>query len=324
VHLKDAIPVTDRYNVSVKYLSRFKLIAMAMDYTYIENRVSFGILEEAGLMPLFYKFVEFRMNGVTQGVYLLVEDPEQYYREHESEFILRRDFDHHIADTDYAPSLHQIPRATYEQRYQELYSLLTQLQGEELYRALNDRIDLESYFRKIGIDYLLRNGDYTDEVYLYSTVEKGSVRYRPIPWDYDDVFATVPHEIGRAWGMGTLFGTRYYSSMQAVYDEIGRKLIFSIEDDLDYTIARDTVLYQAYLETLSGLMEVVDHELVRRVFRETEQELMPFYQNPAMIEQSSFDRNATSYDLWQSNLEEKQKVLENRIDDVMGQINPEP
>ena len=51
---------------------------------------------------------------------------------------------------------------------------------------------------------------------------------------------------------------------------------------------------------------------------------MPFYQDPAMIEQSVFDRNATTYELWQSNLDEKQKILENRIDDVMEQINLEP
>jgi spore coat protein H len=321
VFLRDPLPVVDRYNTSVKYLKRFKLVAMAMDYTYIEHRVSFGILQEAGVMPLFFKFVEFRINGETQGVYLLVEDPEQYYKEHESEFILRRDFDHHIADMDYTPSLYQIPQAAYEQRYQELYSNLTQLQGEELYRTLDERLDMESYFRKIGIDYLLHNGDYTDEIYLYAMVEKGAIRFHPIPWDYDDVFASQPHEIGRAWGMGTLFGTRYYPNMDAVYSEIGQKLIYSIEDDLDYSIARDPYLYGKYMETFSGLLEVVDQELIERVFRETQQELTPFYQVPAMIEQSQYDRKSTTLELWQTNLEDKQKELIDRINYVKEWIS---
>ncbi|MCP4312791.1 MAG: hypothetical protein GY790_16130 [Bacteroidetes bacterium] len=29
-------------------------------------------------MPLYFKYVSFSINGVNRGVYLLVEDPEQY------------------------------------------------------------------------------------------------------------------------------------------------------------------------------------------------------------------------------------------------------
>ena len=108
VFLNIPIFVADRYGAEVKRLTRFKLLALAQDYTYIENRIAFGILEAAGVMPLFYKFVEFRINDDTQGVYLLIEDPEQFYHENGSEYVLRRGYDHRIDDSDYEPSDHLI------------------------------------------------------------------------------------------------------------------------------------------------------------------------------------------------------------------------
>ena len=59
VHLELPIFVRGEAGGDVKKLTRFKLISLSMDYTYINNRIAFGILEQAGVMPLFYKFVEF-------------------------------------------------------------------------------------------------------------------------------------------------------------------------------------------------------------------------------------------------------------------------
>jgi len=320
VFLNEPISILDRYQTSTKELRRFKLLALAMDYTYIENRVAFGILQEAGIMPLFFKFVELRINGETQGVYFLVEDPEQFYKEIDSEFIMRRGYNHYISDADYHPSEHFIPQETYKSQFREIYDMLPQLQGEALLEQLGMRLNLNYYFRKMGIDYLVQNGDYTDELYLYAVVDGDRFSFRPIAWDYDDIFAPRPHEIGRAWGTGTVFGTRYYASMEDVYDEIGQKHIFSIEDDLDYTIARDPVLYDAYTEVLGTLMELIDQDLIEKVFRETEEELAPFYQSISVIEQSNYDRHSTTPKLWEENLKEKKEWLIKRQSEIREEL----
>jgi len=232
VFLNEPLVISGRNGSGWVYLTRFKLVSLAMDYTYIENRVSFGILEEQGVMPLFYRFVEMKINGDTQGVYMLVEDPEEFYIERGSEFIMRRGYYNSIDDAEYEPLSHNIPRDTYVSRFQEIYALITELQGEELYNALSERIDLDQYFRKMAIDYLLRNGDYTDELYLYALIHEDNIRFSIIPWDYDDVFKSDPHEVGITWGTGHLFGDRHYPTHQDVLDVLGDKLIFSIEDDL--------------------------------------------------------------------------------------------
>ena len=320
VKLDEPIFIEDRDQGTIKMLSRFKLLALAMDYTYIEYRLAFGLMEESDLMPLFFKFVEFRINGATQGIYLLVEDPEQFYKEFGSEFILRRGYNHGIWDADYEPLNHFIPEKDYVARFNEIYSLISELEGEELYEELLQRIDLKQYFRKMSIDYLVMNGDYTDELYLYSIVEQDVIHYRLIPWDYDDIFESQPHEVGSTWGPGNLFGTRFYGTYQDVLDEIGDKLIFSIEEDLDYVIARDSFLYARYEEEISGFIAGLGTQIFDRLFNQLESELTPFYNNEEVVAQSKFDRNSTNPDVWKSNMKEKHLFLEERLNQMKNHL----
>ena len=305
----------------LKELTRFKLIAMAMDYTYIEERIGFGLLEQQDLMPLFYRFVELKLNGSTQGVYLLVEDPEQYYLEHGSEYILRRGYYHSIEDSDYTPSFHYIPRESYDSAFLEIYSDLTLLHGEELYNALDQRLNLDQYFRKIGIDYLLQNGDYSDEIYLYALISQDEIRFNIIPWDYDDLFRSNPHEVGLTWGVGKLFGDRYYPTRQAILDEIGQAMIFSIEDDLDYIIATDTFLYARYESTLAHMIEGINPEDIDALFDLVKIELTPFYNNADVISQSRYDQDETTYSLWEENMADKRSFLKGRLGEMKQQLN---
>ena len=321
VRLNQVVSLSSINGAETRLLSRFKLISMAMDYTYIEERVGFGILEKHDLMPLFYRYVELRINGSSQGIYLLVEDPEEYFRTQGSEYILRRGYYNGIDDSKYDPSLFQVPRDSYESRFLTLYETLPSLHGEELYDFLNQRVDLEQYFRKMGLDYLLQNGDYTDEVYFYALVEQDQVRFRIIPWDYDDLFSTNPHEVGRNWGTGHLFGDRYYPTRQDILNEIGTRLIFSIEDDLDYIIAMDPYLYRRYQDCLAGMFQNMDAGDIDVLFEQVRSELLPYYYRPEIISQSGFDQKETSYKLWEQNMQEKKDLLKSRLGTMKEELN---
>jgi len=314
VVLKEGISIPGRKGQDISYLTRFKLISLAMDYTYIESRIGFGILEENGIMPLFYRFVELKINGSTQGIYLLIEDPEKFYLGTGSEFILRRGYYNSMPDVEYAPSYQNISRETYETRFKEIYSRLSELQGEELYIALNQRLDLDQYFRKMGIDYLLQNGDYTDEVYLYALIHQKQIRFSIIPWDYDDLFSSYPHEVGKNWGTGRVLGDRQYNTYQDVLDEIGEKLVYSIEDDLDYSIAMDPYLYARYENTLSEMIEEMDAEDIDYLFEQLKLELTPYYSEEELVLQSRFDQRETSFSIWEENMEEKKMLIKTRLE----------
>jgi len=305
----------------IKSLKKFKLISLSMDYTYIKNRIAFEILEQTEIMPLFYKYVEFKINGGTQGVYLLVEDPEEFAKEQGSEYILRRDYHHGIEDEEYVPYLYSKPIEEYKGRYKEIYNLLPQFSGAELYEIISQRLDLDQYFRKMGIDFLLQNGDYTDEVFFYSSVVQDAIKYNIIPWDYDDIFTRLPHEVRRSWGIGTLFGSRSYDSHQDILDEIGNKMIFSIEDDLDYAIAMDSFLYAQYEITLGNMLRDMNTGDFAAIFKQVERELTPFYSDGDIILQSQYDSDPTTIELWQENMIEKQAFLEDRLTFMKNQLN---
>ena len=314
VKLNKPIFILDREGKAYKELHRFKLISLSMDYCYMNNRLAFGMLEQVGVMQLFYRYVHFYINGENQGVYLLVEDPEQYFLEQGSEYILRRDYHHGIEDSEYEPRQYNIPRDTYKARFREIYELLPDLQGEALFQALDQRVDLTHYFRKMGIDFLLKNGDFTDEVFFYSQLRQGHISFRIIPWDYDDIFSTYPHEVGRSWGIGKQFGNRSYDTQQDIYDEIGEKMVFSIEDDLDYAIARDSFLYARYEQSLSEWLEEIKPGDVDALFDRLEKELGPYYLEEEVITQSQYDLHPTSPEQWQANMAEKRIQIKDRLE----------
>lgn len=321
VFLKQPVYITGRNGRSGKMLHRFKLLAMAMDYTYIENRLGLGLLEQTGIMPLFFKFVELGINGDTQGVYMLVEDPEEYARELGSEYILRRDYHSWVADYEYEPSFHFISLNDYRSHYNDIYRLIIRYEGEELYRQLEAHLNLGSYFRKMGIDYLLRNGDYTDEIYFYALISGDQIQYQIIPWDYDDIFSDQPHEVGVSWGTGTVFGERNYPTYQDVLNELGDKLIFSIEDDLDYIISQDSFLYSKYEDELRILLDDLERVGFQSLFAKLRSELGPYYQDEKIVSQSKYDREATSQKKWEDNMQEKQSMLEERLRYMKNKLN---
>jgi len=104
-----------------------------------------------------------------------------------SEYIFRRDYNHAMRDKEYHATVWCITPEEYERRFKEIYEALPRYEGEALYTYLSSRINLDQYFRKMGIDYLLQNGDYTDELFMYALIVNGAIQFQLIPWDFDDM-----------------------------------------------------------------------------------------------------------------------------------------
>jgi hypothetical protein len=141
------------------------------------------------------------------------------------------------------------------------------------------------------------------------------------PWDYDDVFADQPHEIGRTWATGSVFGQRDYYSIDDVIADVGSKLLFSIEDDLDYTIAKDDVLYQEYLKTLRSVIGKIDQAAIDKIFDHTFDHIGSFYSSDSIVEQSKHDADETNYDLFVTNIAEKRQMLKDRRNWIVSELD---
>ncbi|MBN1950725.1 MAG: CotH kinase family protein [Bacteroidales bacterium] len=306
---------------SARDVEEFKLISLVYDFTYIEGAIAHSIFRQLGMWPTHSEYTEVRLNGHTQGLYLLIEDPVEYYLyEQGASLILRRGYNHSKSMSAINELKETKPASVYLARFDSIYSYIRQYDGMQCYDSLQSVLDMPSYFTKMSVDLLLKNGDYTDEVFFYTAELGGKEIYRVSPWDYDDLFQ-IPHEIGRDWAVGTVFGTRTYESQQDIIDDVGESLVFSIEDDLDYKIAKDSVLYQKYLETLANVMQKIDAEVIEQIMLETRDTLQPFYHHPEIIEQSKYDANKTTQVLFDQNLIDKRQFLLDRREWIIQELH---
>ena len=155
----------------------------------------------------------------------------------------------------------------YKSNYKRIYSVIKKYQGEDLYHQLTKYLDVEMYMQWLAFNYIVRNGDYTDELYFYIDAEDD--RFKIIPWDYDDILSTFPHE-----GL---------EQRNAILDS---KLLFSSEELLDQIIATDDYLYSLYLAQLDIVIEQLKPEMLKNELETIYQELYPFYANNEIIAQS--------------------------------------
>ncbi len=252
-------------------LKKFYVLSLAMDKFYHNNRLAYEMMKATGIFRLFYAFCEVRINGQSDGIHMIVERPDEWaMKKKDSPFLIRRGYNGEIDNFRTNGRISKEETANYLKSFKGIYHDLNRLKGEALYKSLSARLDLEKYMKWLAFNFLIRNGDYTDEVYFYHDpkINKFSV----IPWDYDDIFMIAPHE-----------------GKDASKKILGGKLLFSAEDLLDRKIATDTCLYNIYLRELKGLLKDLSADVLKRIFEHTYAELYPYYCNNEIMSMAHYD-----------------------------------
>ena len=242
-----------------------------MDRNYSSNRLAFEMMEDIRLFPLFYSFCELRINGQSEGIYMIVERPEDWaMKMKKSPLLIRRGYNHAIdkIKTGIAATGEEAKKD--RENFNLIYKSLNKYNGEELYKVLSDLLDMETYMKWIGFNFFVKNGDYTDEVFFY--VDRSINKFNIIPWDYDDLFVAAPHE-------GAVLNKKLRAD----------KLFFSTEDLLDKKIVSDPYLYRQYLLQLRDLLSQLSPEILKKDFENTYAELYPYYSNKEIISKSAWD-----------------------------------
>lgn len=252
-------------------MKKFNAISLSMDKFYFRNRFAFDLMEKIQLFGLFYTYCELKINGNSEGIYLILERPQDYaMNQQHSPLVIRRGYDQQIDKIKTGKETDKKEIKKYKDYYRLIYQSAKKMEGEELYHAISQWLDVEMYMKWLAFNFFIKNGDYTDEVYLCIAPEED--RFKIIPWDYDDIFATQPHE-----------------GKNQKYRTIGDKYIFSSEDRLDQAIANDPYLYNLYLEQLNNVLEQITDKMLQNVFKEIYAELYPYYANSDIIGMAKYD-----------------------------------
>lgn len=254
-----------------KSLKNFILLNLSMDKYYCQNHLAFKMMDMLGIFHLYHSYCEMDINGRSEGIFMVLERPEDWaLKEINSPLVIRRGYDHKIDEYKTGSKTDRSEIKEYQRYYKEIYRALNRYEGEELYTTLGEYLDIGNYMKWLAFNVLVRNGDYADEVFFYYDPKIN--KYRIIPWDYDDIFATSPHE-----------GNKQRNKI------LGNRLIFSSEDLLDIKIATDPYLYKIYLERLTEVLETLSPVVLRQFVQETYAELYPYYSNKEIISNVQFD-----------------------------------
>lgn len=265
-------------------MKRFDAISLSMDRYYYSNRLAFELLGKLNLFHLFYSYCDIQISGKHEGIYMVVERPQDWaLKDKDSPFLIRRGYGEKIVkiETDKHADKNEVK--SYKKDYYEIYKILNKYKGERLYEQLSKLMNLDMYMKWLAFNYFIKNGDYTDEVYFF--INPSEKRFDIIPWDYDDIFGRAPHE---GW--------------EIKKSKMGDKYLFSSEDRLDQAIAGDAFLYALYLRQLNEVLLQLDENVLKQAFENTYAELYPYYSNPDIIEMVKFDayRSASLTTLKQS------------------------
>jgi hypothetical protein len=123
----------------------------------------------------------------------------------------------------------------------------------------------------MAFNYLIMNGDYMDELYLYIQPKTG--QFDVIPWDYDDILHPAPHE-----------GTRARNAVQSLKN----KLVFSSEDPLDRAIGSDEYVYRMYEQEFRKLLQALSAEDLKATADQVMSELDSLNRDTASAKASLF------------------------------------
>jgi spore coat protein H len=285
-----SLSLDDPINFRGTSTKKLALNNLAMDQNYWRARLCFMLMEKIGIFPLKNQYTELVTNQRTQGTYLMIQKPEDYCRNIGSAILVRREGVRglKIEYTDGATAKKSM------KPLKQLKELCKQYAGKPLYDSLKQIIDFNAYSKWLAFNYLIMNGDYLDELFLFLNPETD--RFQILPWDYDDVFASQPHE-----------GQKRRDHM------LGGQLLFSSEAPFDLVIAKDEYLYQLYLEGFKDVLKTISPEVLRNSFLQVFQELYPFFSDPEVMAQSQFDQSGmTNLELLKQDLNQHYQFLVDR------------
>ncbi|MCB0601119.1 MAG: CotH kinase family protein [Saprospiraceae bacterium] len=288
-----------------KKMKKFYLLAQAMDVHYFRNYFAFTMMHDLKVAKFYFQYAELRLNGKTEGIYLLIERPyDVALKDKDAPVVIRRLESRHIDQEKVSKKVPATLTKESKRAFAAIPDFCKDLHGQSLYDSLNRYLDLKDYFSWLAFNYWAKNGDYTDEVCYYIQPDHPGIRFGIVPWDFDDLLTQQPHE-----------------GMDLRNRRLGDALIYSSEDILDRTIAEDSVLYAHYLDHFREILPKMSSPArLQEIFTRIYQDLEPLYEDPANYEISEHDREATDPHAMKDNLVKVYSFLINRSEEIKHQL----
>lgn len=271
------------------------LVAMCLDDRYVNQFTGDQIMARFGAFPYAARLIELRLNGMSQGVYLLIEKPQDRLLASNSRvrLVARRatDIEGEPPELKYAAASDGVELAAYEGFLEET----EQRHGIRRMAWLDAHLDLDQYLRWVATMSALQVGDFVDEAYFTGTETTNACglpthAFSVAGWDPDDLFAPCHH-----------------GGESALYDPYG--LIYCAEARLDHAMFDEDAVYERYVEVLVAVLDELDEGAFSQALGETQAQLLGYLASEdiraAMTELLDVVPEATAFDAMRAEIDGK-------------------
>lgn len=263
--------------------------SMWQDLGYISNKIGYRFMSYSGLAPHPVEYSELLINGETNGLYLVTKSMKDVATKTlDSPLVIRRRYFGQYEVAVYKASKSEHSEQMLSDRYRQMMDLVDDNRkffgsSSDFHDQLSQYIDLDQYYSWLATNYLLKNGDYADEVFFYAAT-KGTktldeVKFKILPWDLDDLFKDKMH-----W---QYFHPKNIAAVATGKPE--RDLIFNYESALDRALMRNEYTKKMYHQKIRKML---DNELseasIKATIEATRKEITP-YLTPEILAASAKD-----------------------------------
>lgn len=299
-----------RKNYSLKYTDTHHgkklLTAGAYDPLLIKNRLAYEIFRQVGVPALETRLTELTINGESQGLYMVTESPEEMMlKKEDTQVVLRRRYDDRIELKKANKHLSDDDAQAYVQALADLHSQAASLKGQKLVELLQSKLNLKAYFRMLAVNYVIHNGDNTDEVFFagYKTAD-GQIKFQAVPWDLDDTFSEEMHMEKNPLDFN--HGRNKVAQQQ---------MLFGFESRLDRAISENQELLNLYFAEISEVLEILKPDLIAGIAQKVEDDLTPYLFVNEILEAGTLDKARKAHDPSESlqSIRDKRDELNNRV-----------
>lgn len=262
------------------------LTAGPEDVLATKNLIGYRLIKAAKIPALETDLAEVLINGTSQGLYLITKSPTEEILKGKAEIVFRRRYNDDVELKKAKDSVSEAEVLKYKTTLESLHHSLLTLSGEGLVNALSENLNLDHYLRWLAVNYLLSNGDYSDEVYFFGSKDPaGKIHFDILPWDMDDLFSSRMHLAQ----IPTFPNNRQEKKAES-------QMLFAFESRLDRAISKDPVLLQRYFQVVTEVVkEFSAKETIHQVFRTVETDLKPYLNDLDILNNGKFDSGKSAY-----------------------------
>lgn len=272
------IKLEKKINLGQVVSKNVNLLNMWIDKGYVSSKFGLMIVDHLNIgAPITNEYTEVRINGKSNGLYLMVEKPKSAAGA--SPYVVRRAYKSRFKtdEAKISKSLTKAEVTEIEKAGASIYAAIASKSGSNLMSELVNRMDIEAYMKWMIMNSLFKNGDGADEVFFYVDAEMyaaGKIYFRIMPWDFDDLFKSM-HSV---------------SVNQTEVDRNPNTIIYNFEDKIDLKIANDTFLYSELKRLARNLLlNELSQEKTSAVFDKIQEEISPYLERTDILAPSKLD-----------------------------------